>query len=55
MMTGMSTPDAESAHMDEVNRHPTGPTESDEMEVLNSLYEYDEETGTFKSFVGDDD
>lgn len=55
MMARMSTPNAESAHMEDVNRLPTGPTEPDEMEVLNSLYEYDEETGTFNSFVGDDD
>lgn len=51
----MSTPRAESEHMDAVNVHPTGPTEPDEMEVLDSLYEYDEETGTFVSHVGDDD
>ena len=46
---------AEIAHMEDVNRHPTGPTEPDEMEVLGSLYQYDEKTGTFSSHVGDDD
>lgn len=52
---GTEPESAESVHMDQVDRVEWGPTEADEMEVLSALYEYDEETGTFLSHVGDED
>jgi len=37
----------EQDHINEVNVHPTGPTEADEMVVLSSLYSYDSKLGVF--------
>jgi hypothetical protein len=45
----------ESGRMDEVNAHPNGPTEPDEMEVLAQHFAYDESVGTFHGWIGDDD
>lgn len=45
----------EQDHINEVNVHPTGPTEADEMEVLASLYAYDSKLGVFHASLFDDD
>jgi hypothetical protein len=43
----------EASLMDGVDRHPWGPTEPDELAVLDRLYGYDVRTGTYTSHVGD--
>jgi hypothetical protein len=45
----MTTPDEvpETEVIDQVNVHPNGPTQDDEMEVLGSLYLYDSKLGVF--------
>jgi hypothetical protein len=45
---------SESAHMDQVDRVPYGPTEPDEAAVLGKYLPYDPETGTYSVVVGDD-
>jgi hypothetical protein len=47
----MSSPEEDMAN---VNVHPNGPTDPDEMEKLASRYPYDEKSGTFSLTVGDD-
>jgi len=46
-------PADESAHMDEVDRAPWGPTEDDEFAVLSRLYPKDPITHDFSYRVGD--
>lgn len=51
----MGMPDSEQSHMQEVDTVPWGPTEADEVAVLDKFYSYDETEGTYSFHMGDGD
>lgn len=54
-MTEPTQQDERELVRDNVNKHDTGPSERDEMEILRALYKYDEGIGIFYESKFDDD